>query len=86
MAVNSSQRIRVQGGATGGTFILHFEGQSTPPLPYNATEEQVAAGLYVLQTQARRARNRRRRRVLNNVAAVAVIVALAVLVLRKYIR
>ncbi|RKQ84815.1 glucose/sorbosone dehydrogenase [Solirubrobacter pauli] len=36
--------------ATGGTFTLSFKGQTTAPLPYNATTAQVDAALEALST------------------------------------
>ena len=37
-------------GATGGTFSLGFEGQTTKPIPYNAPPESVQAALQALTT------------------------------------
>ncbi len=35
-AINEVQTIELEGGATGGTFTLTLEGQTTGPIPYNA--------------------------------------------------
>ena len=34
--------------ATGGTFTLTFDGQTTAPIPYNATGAQIDAALEAL--------------------------------------
>jgi PKD repeat protein/glucose/arabinose dehydrogenase len=39
-------------GATGGTFTLTFEGETTAPIPYNATYQQVDAALEALNVLA----------------------------------
>ena len=44
---NENQTVRVT-NATGGTFTLTFNGQTTAPLPFNATAAQVAAALGAL--------------------------------------
>ena len=45
---DEQQIVRVNPGATGGTFTLTFEGQTTAPLPFNATAAQVDAALEAL--------------------------------------
>ncbi len=42
------QQIRFTGTATSGTFTLHFEGQETAALPYNATAAQIQAAMVLL--------------------------------------
>ena len=44
---DEQQTVRVT-GATGGTFTLTFEGQTTAPLPFNATAAQIDAALEAL--------------------------------------
>jgi PKD repeat protein/glucose/arabinose dehydrogenase/type 1 glutamine amidotransferase len=44
MKTNETQTLRVN-GATGGTFTLTFGGQTTAPIPYNATAAQTQAAL-----------------------------------------
>ncbi|AJD82446.1 minor tail protein [Mycobacterium phage Sheen] len=34
---NESQLVRLKGGPTGGTFTLTFNGETTAPIPFNAT-------------------------------------------------
>jgi PKD repeat protein len=46
---DEQQTVRVN-GATGGTFTLSFGGQTTAPIPYNATLDQVDAALEALST------------------------------------
>ena len=59
MKTNETQTVRVT-NATGGTFTLTFDGQTTAPIAYNATAAQVQAALEALAE--RRPRRRRRRR------------------------
>lgn len=47
--LNEQQRVRVV-NATGGTFTLTFDGQTTLPLPYNATAFQVQSALEALSS------------------------------------
>jgi PKD repeat protein/type 1 glutamine amidotransferase len=47
---DENQTIRVSGGATGGTFTLTFNGQTTAPLPFNATAAQISTALGALST------------------------------------
>lgn len=47
-ATNEIQVITVSGGATGGTFTLTFEGQTTTGIPYNASIGTVLARLRAL--------------------------------------
>jgi PKD repeat protein/type 1 glutamine amidotransferase len=47
MRVSETQQVRTA-GATGGTFTLEFEGETTAPIPYNATAVQVQAALEAL--------------------------------------
>ena len=46
---DENQTVRVT-GATGGTFTLTFNGQTTAPLAFNATAAQIAAALGALST------------------------------------
>jgi hypothetical protein len=46
----ADERQGIQIEATGGTFVLCFEGQCTSPLPYNATHAEVQAALEGLST------------------------------------
>lgn len=39
--VNERQTVELKGGATGGTFTLTFDGQTTAPIPFNANAGQV---------------------------------------------
>ncbi|MBE2315964.1 ThuA domain-containing protein [Solirubrobacter sp. CPCC 204708] len=48
---DEQQTIRIP-GATGGTFTLTFEGQTTAPIPFNATNDQVDAALEALEVLA----------------------------------
>jgi PKD repeat protein/type 1 glutamine amidotransferase len=48
MLTNETQTVRTA-GATGGTFTLTFQGQTTAPLAYNATAAQVQAALEALE-------------------------------------
>lgn len=45
---NEVQTIAVTGSPTGGTFTLTWSGQTTAPIPYNATAAQVKAALEAL--------------------------------------
>lgn len=47
---NEVQRITVTGTPTGGTFTITYNGQTTEPLPYNATAAQVQAALLALSS------------------------------------
>ena len=47
MLTNEAQTVRVN-GAAGGTFTLTLGGQTTAPLPYNATSAQTASALQAL--------------------------------------
>ncbi len=47
MLTNETQTVRVT-GASGGTFTLTFDGQTTAPLAFNATAAQVQAALEAL--------------------------------------
>ena len=44
---DEQQTVRVT-GATGGTFTLTFNGQTTAPIAYNATNAQIDAALEAL--------------------------------------
>jgi hypothetical protein len=43
--VNEVQTVTITGGPTGGTFVLDYNGQITPALPYNATTSAVQTAL-----------------------------------------
>ena len=60
---NESQTVRVT-GATGGTFTLTFEGQTTAPIALNANAAAIQAALEGLDNDraGRRARHRQRQR------------------------
>lgn len=45
---NEVQRVSLTGLATGGTFVLHYSGQYTGAIPFNATAAQVQAALVAL--------------------------------------
>lgn len=45
---NEVQRITITGTPTGGSFRLTFNGETTAPIPYNATAAQVQAALLQL--------------------------------------
>ncbi len=47
-AADEIQTVSLSGLPTGGTFTLSFDGQTTAPIPYNATADQVAAALEAL--------------------------------------
>jgi PKD repeat protein/type 1 glutamine amidotransferase len=47
MKTSETQTVRVN-NATGGTFTLTFQGQTTAPIPYNATNAQTRAALEAL--------------------------------------
>jgi hypothetical protein len=47
---NELQTVSLGGQITGGTFKLKFEGQETPPLPYNATAAEMQMALASLST------------------------------------
>ncbi|HEY6891103.1 MAG TPA: ThuA domain-containing protein [Solirubrobacter sp.] len=47
MKTSETQTVRVN-NATGGTFTLTFNGQTTAPIPYNATAAQTRAALEAL--------------------------------------
>lgn len=47
---NDVQTVTITGAPTGGTFTLTFGGQTTSPIPYNATASQVAAALQALSS------------------------------------
>ena len=49
-ANNEIQRIRIVGNPTGGTFTLSFDGQTTAPIPRNASATAVRAALEALST------------------------------------
>jgi streptogramin lyase len=49
-AVNEIQTVTIGGGPTGGTFTLTFNGQTTTPLPFNATSTEVETALGALST------------------------------------
>ncbi|WP_164103410.1 dockerin type I domain-containing protein [Candidatus Laterigemmans baculatus] len=49
-ATNEIQRISVPAAATGGTFRLSFNGDTTAPIPGNATVSQVQAALHALSS------------------------------------
>ena len=44
MKTNESQTVRVA-GATGGTFTLTFDGQTTAPIAFNANAAAIQAAL-----------------------------------------
>lgn len=45
---NEVQVVTITGGPTGGTFVLHFEGEDTSAIAYNATAAAVQAALLAL--------------------------------------
>lgn len=45
---NEVQQVAITGSPTSGTFILTFAGQSTAPIPFNATAAQLKAALVAL--------------------------------------
>ena len=45
---NVFQKVAIAGSPTGGTFTLTFEGQTTAPLPFDATAAQVQQALEAL--------------------------------------
>ncbi len=47
---SSEQRVTVEGAATGGSFTLTFDGQTTAPIPLGASRETVRQALVVLST------------------------------------
>jgi hypothetical protein len=49
-ASNETQRIRVIGPCSGGTYTLSFRGQTTAPLKYDATPAEIDAALEALST------------------------------------
>ena len=51
MKTSETQTFRVN-NATGGTFTLTFNGQTTAPIPYNATAAQIQAALEALSNIA----------------------------------
>ena len=57
---NENQTVRVT-NATGGTFTLTFNGQTTAPLPFNATAAQIEAALRRAQQHRHRQRPGHRR-------------------------
>lgn len=44
-AVNEVQTLTISGSPTGGSFLITYAGQTTGPLPYNATAAAVQAAL-----------------------------------------
>lgn len=50
VGVNEVQSLAMSGSPTGGTFTLSFGGQTTEPIPYNATAAQVQAFLEALSS------------------------------------
>jgi hypothetical protein len=44
------QAVTLSEGASGGSFTLTFEGQTTAPIAYNATEDEVESALEALST------------------------------------
>ena len=51
MKTDETQTLRVT-NATGGTFTLTFNGQTTAPIAYNATAAQIQAALEALSNIA----------------------------------
>ncbi|MFD4397212.1 hypothetical protein [Kitasatospora sp. NPDC058478] len=49
---SETQTVTVTGGPTGGTFTLTFNGQTTAPVPYNATPAQLRGALEALNNIA----------------------------------
>jgi len=47
-AANEVQDISLSGAPSGGTFTLTFEGETTAPIPYDASADQVGAALMSL--------------------------------------
>ena len=45
---NIFQKVALTGSPTGGTFTLTFEGDTTGPIPFDATAAQVQAALEAL--------------------------------------
>lgn len=45
---NEVQSIAITGAPTGGTFVLHLDGEDTTAIPYNATAADVATALKAL--------------------------------------
>ena len=60
MKTDETQTVRVN-NATGGTFTLTFDGQTTAPIAYNATAAAVQAALEALSQRRARRRDRHRR-------------------------
>ncbi len=50
LPTSAEQTITIEGAPAGGTFTLGFEGQSTAPLPYNASSEAVGQALGALSS------------------------------------
>jgi hypothetical protein len=50
VGTNEVQSVTITGTPTGGTFTLTFAGQTTAPIPFNATAVQVQAALEALST------------------------------------
>ncbi|WP_066901067.1 hypothetical protein [Mycolicibacterium houstonense] len=48
--VNEVQTVRLVGEPTSGTFTLTFSGETTAPIPYNATAAQVESALRALNS------------------------------------
>jgi hypothetical protein len=46
--LNEVQTVTVGGGPSGGTFTLGFSGQTTKPIPFNATNNEVRSALEAL--------------------------------------
>lgn len=47
---NEVQSVSITGSPTGGTFTLTFNGETTQPIPYNATASQVIAAISALSS------------------------------------
>ena len=48
--INELQKITLGGSPTGGSFTLSFNGQTTAPLPFDATRDELGAALEALST------------------------------------
>jgi hypothetical protein len=50
VSTSEVQQIEIDGDPAGGTFTLGFKGQTTTPLPFNCTPDQMEAALVALST------------------------------------
>lgn len=85
--LNNTQEISLGSRVTGGTYTLTYAGITSDPLPFDATQQEVTAAVYLLESEARLARktaNRQRAR--NNMIAAAAAAGLLVALMRKWHR